>query len=77
MGVLRWLREIERRGHTLSVGGRGQARQRLLRRAGLVAGVLVLVALLFLVSGHWVLGVIFGVAAVVALWAFRQLRTVH
>jgi hypothetical protein len=43
----------------------------------LVAGVLVLVALLFLVSGHWVLGVIFGVAAVVALWAFRQLRTVH
>jgi len=61
----------------MSVGGRGQTRQRLLRRAGLVAGLLVLVALFFLISGHWVLGGIFGVAAAVALWAFRQLRTVH
>ena len=61
----------------MSVGGRGQTRQRMLRRAGLVAGALVVVALLFLISGHWVLGIMFGVAAVVALWAFRQLRSVH
>lgn len=61
----------------MSVGGRGQTRQRVLRRAGLAAGVLVVVALLFLISGHWVLGATFGVAAAVAVWAFWQLRTVR
>jgi hypothetical protein len=61
----------------MSAGGRGQARQRMLRRAGLAAGGLALVALLFLVSGHWVLGVIFGVAAAAALWVFWQARTVR
>jgi hypothetical protein len=61
----------------MSAGGRGQARQRILRRAGLIAGVLVLLALLFLVSGHWVLAVIFGVAAAVAVWVFLQARSVH
>jgi hypothetical protein len=61
----------------MSVGGRGQARQRMLRRAGLVAAVLLLVALLLLVSGHWVLGVIVGIAAAAATWVWRQLRTVR
>ena len=61
----------------MSVGGRGQARQRILRRAGLIAGVLALLALLFLVSGHWVLGVVFGAAAAVAIWVLLQARTVR
>jgi len=61
----------------MSVGGRGQARQRVLRRAGLVAGVFVLLALLFLVTGHWVLGVIFGAIAALAIWVFLQARTVR
>jgi hypothetical protein len=61
----------------MSVGGRGQARQRILRRAGLIAGLLVLVALVFLTSGHLVLGVIFGAAAAVAIWVFLQARTVR
>lgn len=61
----------------MSVGGRAGARQRMLRRAGLVAGVLVLAALLLLISGHWVLGVIFAAAAVAAIWVFLQARTVH
>lgn len=61
----------------MSVGGRANARQRVLRRAALIAGVLLLVALLFLLSGHWVLGVIFGAAAVAAIWAFLQARTVR
>jgi len=61
----------------MSIGGRAGARQRMLRRAGLLAGVLALVALLFLISGHWVLGVIFGVAAAVAIWVFLQARTVR
>jgi hypothetical protein len=61
----------------MSVGGRGQARQRILRRAGLVAGVFVLLALLFLVTGHWVLGVIFGAIAALAIWVFLQARTVR
>ena len=61
----------------MSVGGRAQARQRMLRRAGLVAGVLALLALLFLASGHWVLGLIFGVAAAAGIWVFLQARSVR
>ena len=61
----------------MSVGGRVQARQRVLRRAGLVAGVLALLALLFLASGHWVLGAIFGIAAAAGVWIFLQARSVR
>lgn len=61
----------------MSVGGRGRMRERVLRRAALIAGVLVLLTLLFLVSGHWVLTVIFGAAAAVAIWVFLQARTVR
>jgi len=58
-------------------GGRAQTRQRMLRRAGLIAGGLVLLALVLLLTGHWVLGVIFGVVAVVAVVVFFQVRTVR
>jgi hypothetical protein len=61
----------------MSTGGRPQTRQRMLRRAALVAGILVLLALVFLISGHWVLGVIVGVVAAVAVWVFLQVRTVR
>ena len=61
----------------MSVGGRANVRERILRRAALIAGVLVLLALLFLVSGHWVLAVIFGAAAAVAIWLYSQARTVR
>jgi hypothetical protein len=61
----------------MSAGGRTQARQRVLRRAGLIAGVLVLLALVFLISGHWVLGIILAVAAAAAVWVFLQARTVR
>jgi hypothetical protein len=37
----------------------------------------VLFALLFLAAGHWVLGIIFGAAAVAAILLFLQLRTVR
>jgi hypothetical protein len=61
----------------MSVGGRTRARDRILRRAALIAGVLVLLALVLLATGHWVLGVILGVAAAVAIWVFLQARTVR
>jgi hypothetical protein len=61
----------------VSVGGRAQARRRLLRRAGVGAGVLALLALLFLAGGHWVLGIVFGLAAAVGLWVFLQARSVR
>jgi hypothetical protein len=61
----------------MSVGGRTQARQRMLRRAGLIAGVLVLLTLVFLISGHWVLAAILGAAALAAVWVFLQIRTVR
>ena len=49
----------------------------MLRRAGLIAGGLVLVALVLLISGHWVLGVMFGVVALAAIWVFWQARDVR
>jgi len=49
----------------------------MLRRAGLIAIVLVVVALLLLVGHHWILGVILGVAAAVAVWAYFQMRSVR
>ncbi len=52
-------------------------RDRALRRAALIAGALVLLTLLLLVSGHWVLGIIFGVAAAAAVWVFLQARAVR
>jgi hypothetical protein len=61
----------------MSVGGRARERARVLRRAALIAGVLALLALLFLISGHWVLAIIFGAPAAVAIWVFLQARTVR
>jgi hypothetical protein len=61
----------------MSLGGRAQARQRLLRRTALIAAVLLLLALIFLASGHWILAILFGIAAAGAIWAFLQLRTVR
>jgi hypothetical protein len=61
----------------MSIGGRAGARERILRRAALIAGVLALLALLFLISGHWVLAVVFGAPAAAAIWLFLQARTVR
>jgi uncharacterized membrane protein YccC len=61
----------------MSTGSRPQTRQRMLRRAGLIAGILVLLALVFLISGHWVLGLIVGAVAAAAVWVFLQVRTVR
>ena len=56
---------------------RGRARQSLQRRAGVVTAIVVALALILLLSGHWILGIIFGVVAVAAVAAFLQLRTVR
>jgi uncharacterized membrane protein YccC len=61
----------------MSLGGRAQTRQRMLQRAALIAGILVLLALVLLITGHWVLGAIFGVVAAVAVLVFFQVRTVR
>jgi hypothetical protein len=61
----------------MSAGGRGQARGRLLRRGALIAGALVLLALLVLASGHWILGLILAAAAAVAVWLLLQARSVR
>jgi hypothetical protein len=61
----------------MSIGGRAALRRRYLRRVAVLAGVLVLLALLLLSSGHWVLGLLFGAAAAVAILVFVQMRTVH
>ncbi len=59
------------------MGGRARTRERFLRRGALVAGALGLIALILLLTGHWILGVIFAVAAAAATWVFLQLRTVR
>jgi hypothetical protein len=61
----------------MSAGGRASVRERVLRRAALIAAALVLLALLFLISGHWILAVIFAAAGAVAVWVFSQARTVR
>jgi len=59
------------------VNGRADTRQRMLRRGGIVAAVLALLALILLLSGHWILGIIVAVIAAVAIWVFLQARTVR
>jgi uncharacterized membrane protein YgaE (UPF0421/DUF939 family) len=49
----------------------------MLRRAGLLAGILALLALVLLISGHWILGIVFAIVAAVAIWLFLQARTVR
>jgi uncharacterized membrane protein YccC len=61
----------------MSIDSRGRTRRHMLRRAGLIAGILVLFALVFLITGHWVLGVIVGAVAAAAVWFFLQVRTVR
>jgi len=61
----------------MSAGGRARARGNFLRRAGLIAGALVLLTLLFLVTGHWVLGIIAAAVAAAAVWVYVQARTVR
>ena len=59
------------------MSARGQARHALLRRMGWVAAAVAVLALLFLLSGHWLLGLVFGLVAVAAIWLYLQLRTVR
>jgi hypothetical protein len=61
----------------VSFGGRAQERQRILRRAGIVAAILVLLAVIFLLSGHWILGIIFAAIAAAGVWVYLQARTVR
>lgn len=75
--MLRYEREIGHGGRSLSVGGRAALRRRTLRWAALIAGVLVLLALVLLAGGHWVLGILFAVIAAVAVFMVVQLRTVR
>jgi hypothetical protein len=43
----------------------------------LVAAAFGVLALLLLIGGHWILGIVAAVIAVGALWVFRQARTVR
>jgi hypothetical protein len=61
----------------MAVGGRADTRRRFLRNVALVAGALVLLALILFAAGHWILGIIVGVLAAVAIWLFMQTRTVR
>jgi hypothetical protein len=49
----------------------------MVRRTGLIAAVLVVLALLFLLSGHWILGLILAAFAGASVWVFLQARSVR
>jgi hypothetical protein len=59
------------------MSGRQRARDQVLRRALLIAGALVVLTLLFLLTGHWVLAIVAGVPAAIAVWVYFQARTVR
>lgn len=61
----------------MSFGGRARVREQVVRRVAWVAGALVVLTLLFVLTGHWVLAVIFALVAAAAVWAFAQARTVR
>jgi hypothetical protein len=61
----------------MSISGRGQERRRLVRRTGLGAGGLSLVALVLLLTGHWIVGIVLAAVAAVAIWVFLQARSVR
>jgi hypothetical protein len=61
----------------MTVDGRGQTRRRILRRAALIAAALVLLTLVLFSSGHWILGIIFGLVAAAAVWVYLQARSVR
>ena len=61
----------------MSAGGRAEARGRMVRRAAFMAGALILLALVFLISGHVILALVFGLAGLAGIWAFRQIRGVR
>jgi len=48
-----------------------------LRRVALIAGALVVLALLLFATGHWILGLIVGVVAAAAVWGYLQARSVR
>ena len=56
---------------------RSQERGRLLRRGYIGAAILLVLALLFLLTGHWILAIVFGIPAVIAVWAVLQMRSVR
>jgi hypothetical protein len=43
----------------------------------LVAGGLVLLTLIFALTGHWILTIVAAFPAVVAVWLFLQMRSVR
>jgi hypothetical protein len=49
----------------------------MVRRTGWIAGGLVLLALLLLFTGHWIVGIVLGAVAAVAVWVFLQARAVR
>jgi hypothetical protein len=49
----------------------------MLRRVGLVAAALALLALLFAAGGHWIVAIVLAVAGAAAVWLFMQMRSVR
>jgi len=59
------------------VSTRDRTRDRLLRRGALIALVLVVLTLLFLVTGHWILAIVAAIPAAIAVWLYLQARSVR
>jgi hypothetical protein len=54
-----------------------QARTRLLRRFGLGALIAGVLALLFLLGGHWIIGIVLAAVAAAFVWLYMQTRSLR
>jgi hypothetical protein len=61
----------------MSAGGRARTRSTFLRRAGLIAALFVVLALLLLAGGHWILGIIAALIGIAGVWVYVQARSVR
>jgi hypothetical protein len=61
----------------MAVNRRAQRRAQLLRWGYIAAAVLIVLMVLFVLSGNWVWAIIFALAAAVAIWYVRQVRAIR
>ncbi len=61
----------------MAAGGRAQRRAQMLRWGYIAAAVLIVLTVLFAISGSWILAIIFAVAAAAVVWYVMQIRAVR
>jgi hypothetical protein len=61
----------------MAAGGRVRRRAQLLRIGVIAAAVLIVLTLLFAISGKWIAAIVFAVLAAAAVWYVQQVRALR